>query len=71
VPGQRPDPQPVAVLDDEVELGEVVDVDEPLGPGEPQLHHRQQAVPAGDERVAHAGGAGVVERCRDLHGRTP
>jgi DNA-binding transcriptional LysR family regulator len=27
----------------------VVDVDEELGSGEPQLHHRQQAVPAGDD----------------------
>ena len=39
----------VALAADEVELGQVVDVDQPLGPGQPELHHRQQAVPAGDD----------------------
>ena len=59
---------------------EVVDVDERLGPGEAQLHHRQQAVPAGDEpglgavlleqreRVVDAGGPFVLERRWYLHG---
>ena len=49
------------------------------GAGEAQLHHRQQAVPAGDEprlrsvafeqrqRVIHAGGALVLERRGYLH----
>ena len=31
------------------EVGEVVDVDQPRRAREPQLHHRQQAVPAGDD----------------------
>ena len=83
VPGQRADAQLVAVVGDVPQLGEVVDVDQPLGPGQPELHHRQQAVPAGDdpglgavafeefERVADAGGAHVVERSRYLHGAPP
>jgi hypothetical protein len=83
VPGERADPQDVRLLGDVPQLGDVVDVDQPLGPGEPQLHHRQQAVPAGDdaglgtvafeqfEHVGDAGGADVVERSRYLHGGTP
>ena len=83
VPGQGADPQPVAVDGDVPQFGEVVDVDQPLGPGQPELHHRQQAVPAGDdpglgavsfeefEDVVDAGRAHVVERGRYLHGGTP
>ena len=83
VPGERTDAQDVGVLGDVPQLGDVVDVDEPLGPREPELHHRQQAVPTGDDaglgpvafeqlqRVADAGGADVVERSRYLHGGTP
>ena len=52
---------------------------EVLEVGQPQLHHRQQAVAAGDEPrpvaepveqadgVVDAGGAFVLERCRNLH----
>ena len=80
VAGHRPDPQLVALEADVGELaGEVVDVDEVLGPGEAQLHHREQRVAAGDEPrlgselleqgdgVADAGRALVPERCRCLH----
>ena len=49
VAGQRADPDLAALLADVGELGEVVDVDQVLGAGEPQLHHRQQAVAAGDD----------------------
>ena len=58
---------------------QVVDVDQVLEVGQPQLHHRQQAVTARHEpgRVTeavqqpdgliHAGRALVLERCRNLH----
>jgi len=49
VPGECADPDLVALLAYEVQLREVVDVDQVLGAGQPQLHHRQQAVPAGDD----------------------
>ena len=49
--GQRADPDLAALLADVRELREVVDVDQVLGIREPQLHHRQQAVPAGDDRA--------------------
>jgi hypothetical protein len=81
--GQRTDAEHVGLLGDVPHLRDVVDVDQPLGPGQPQLHHRQQAVPAGDdaglgamafeqfEHVPDAGGADVVEWSRYLHGGTP
>ena len=59
---------------------QVVDVDEVLQVGEPQLHHRDQAVAAGDQprlvaepveegdRVVDAGGSLVLERRGNLHG---
>ena len=49
VAGHRADAQLVAVDADVGQLGEVVDVDEHLGPGQAELHHRQQAVAAGDQ----------------------
>ena len=74
------DPHLVALLADVPELaGERVDVHEVLRRREPQLHHRQERVPAGQqsgvgpkprqqvERVLDAGGALVLERSRDLH----
>jgi hypothetical protein len=79
VPGHRADGQLLAVDQDVVQVGEVVDVDERLGPGQPQLHHRQQGVPAGHqacsvappaqqvERVVHARGLLVLEVCWYLH----
>ena len=49
VPRQRPDADLAGVLADVGQLGELVDVDQVLGVGQPQLHHRQQAVAAGDD----------------------
>ena len=46
VTGQGADAQLVAVERDEGQLGQAVDVDQQLGLGQPQLHHRDQAVPA-------------------------
>ena len=79
VPGERADPQ-LALLDPQVaELGEVVDVDQRLGLGQAELHHRDQAVPAGQhpglrpelgqqrERVADAGRALVLKVRGYLH----
>ena len=75
--------QLVALDPDVGEVGEVVDVDEHLGPGQAQLHHRQQAVAAGDEPglgavaleqregVVDAGGPLVLERCGYLHVSPP
>jgi hypothetical protein len=60
--------------------GEAVDVDQVSGGRQPQLHHRQQRVAAGQDpgfgaelaqqvqRVVDAGGALVLKRCWDLHG---
>src|SRR5690606_17596815 len=59
---------------------QVVDVDEVLGVRQPQLHHRQQAVAAGDQPglvtepgqqpdgVLDAGRTLVLDRRRHLHG---
>ena len=47
--GHRADTQLIPVAENEVEFEQVVDVDEPFGPGKPELHHRQQAVPASDD----------------------
>ena len=49
VAGERADADLAVLLADVGELREVVDVDQVLGAGEPQLHHRQQAVAAGDD----------------------
>ena len=49
VAGERADADLVALLADVGELGEVVDVDQVLGVRQPELHHRQQAVAAGDD----------------------
>ena len=83
VAGHRPDGDGRAVETDVGQVGQVVDVDQHLGPGEPQLHHRQQAVAAGDEpglrsvafqqgeRVVNGAGTLVVERRGCLHGEPP
>ena len=81
VAGHRADDEVVAVDGDRAELaGQIVDVDQVLRPGEAELHHRQQAVPAGDharlraelleerDRMVDAGGTFVGERCWNLHG---
>jgi hypothetical protein len=44
VPGERADADLGPRVADVRQLGEVVDVDQVLGVGQPQLHHRQQAV---------------------------
>ena len=68
------------VLADVGEVGQVVDVDQVRGLGEPQLHHREQAVAAGDDprlraeplerrdRALDAGRTLVLEWRRGLHG---
>ena len=76
----RADPYDVAVGLDEAEgVVQVVDVDEVLRGGQPELHHRQQAVPPGDhpgllaqpleepDGVLDAGGPGVLDRRGHLH----
>ena len=50
VPAERADPEAaVGVLLVVVEAGQVVDVDEQLGAGEPELHQRHQALAAGQD----------------------
>ena len=68
----RADADLVAVLADVAELGQVVDVDQVLGRRQAQLHHRQQAVPAGDERAprARAARAAPARRRRWTPART-
>ena len=81
VPGHRPDPDLVGPDPDVAELVvEVVDVDDVLEVGQPQLHHRQQAVSARDQpglvtqplqesdRLVDARGPRVLEGRRNLHG---
>ena len=80
---QRPDPDLVALLADVGELAQVVDVDQVLGVRQAQLHHRQQAVPAGDDprlgaeplqrgdRALDAGRALVLKRGGGLHELAP
>ena len=80
VAGHRADPDVVGLDADVAELAvQVVDVDQVLRRGQPELHHRQQAVaPCHQpglrtqplqqvERVVDARGALVLERCRHLH----
>ena len=47
---------------DVVELGEAVDVDEQLGPREPQVQHRHEALAAGEHRRGLARAAGAPRR---------
>ena len=67
------------LLADVVEVLKIVDVDEVLWRREPELHHRQETVTAGDqpglgpeplqqrERVVDGGRALIFERSRYLH----
>lgn len=79
MPGQGANAQLVPVAEDEVEFEEVVDVNQPFGPGQAEFHHGQQAVPSGyDTRlgavarekfksIADRAGPHVVEGSRNLH----
>jgi hypothetical protein len=49
VAGGGADHQVVAVSPDAGQLAQAADVDKDRGIGEPQLHHRQQRVPAGQQ----------------------
>ena len=79
--GHRADDEIVTVDGDRTQLADqIVDVDQVLRSGEAELHHREQAVPAGDharvraelleerDRMVDAGRAFVRERCWNLHG---
>src|SRR5207253_7205408 len=77
VPGQRADAELAAEFFDVGEFGQAVDVDQYAGLGQPQLHHRDEAVAAGQhavvrpaqqrQRVLDAAGALVLDVRRDLH----
>jgi len=73
---ERADRDPVPGVADVAELAEAADVDEEAGPGEAELHQRQQGMPAGEELrvttraeqpdgVLDGAGQLVVERGRD------
>src|SRR5690606_37174986 len=80
--GPRADRDLVAVDPDVLQLGELADVDDQLGRGQPQLHDRQQRVPAREQRgvlavllqqgegPVHGLGARVVESDGD-HAELP
>ena len=79
VAGERADADLALLLANVGELVQIVDVDQVLGVREPQLHHRQQAVPACDDarlgpealqrrdHALHARGTLILERCGSLH----
>ena len=77
VPGQGADAQLAAGQPDEGELGQLVDVDEHFGLGQPQLHHRDDAVAARHDtgvgpaqqrqRMLDAGRPLVFDLRGDLH----
>ncbi len=79
VADHRSDGQVVPVHPDQRQLAEAVDVDEGFGLGQPQFHHRQQAVSARHhpclgavpceqlDRLLEAGGPLVLECSRNLH----
>src|SRR5258706_15819193 len=60
---QRADPQPVAVDGDAVEIGEAVDVDQVVGPGEPHVEHRGKTLAAGDDLGVIAPYRQALQRC--------
>ena len=83
VPGHGADPE-LAVGDLDIrQVGQAVDVDQRLGLGQPELHHRDQAVSPGQDpglraepreqrqRVIHAGRLLVLDICRNLHAASP
>ena len=74
VAGERADGDVVAAVADVRQVGQPADVDEHRRLGEPQLHQRQQRVPAGEELgvVAVLGRAGEAPRrpSRPVRSRT-
>ena len=77
--GHGADHDLVAVAADALQPGDAVQVDQMFGGGEPKLHHRHQAVAAGQragfvaqcreqfDRIGHARGPVIAERARN-HG---
>ena len=56
--GHRADHDRVAVAADALQPGDAVQIDQMLGRGEPELHHRDQAVAAGQR-------AGLIAQGRE------
>jgi hypothetical protein len=83
VPGEGADAQVITGDPDVVQFGQIVDVDDAFGLGDPQPHHRDEAVPAGDQpglavvlveqvqRLLDAVRPGVVHGGGCLHARFP
>src|SRR5689334_23212076 len=79
VPGQRADAELAVVFFYEGEFGQAVDVDQYAGLGQPQLHHRDEAVAAGQhavvrpaqqrQRMLDAGRALILDMGRHLHSK--
>src|SRR4029077_4337342 len=64
---ERADPGPAAILCDPFELVQVADVDQPARLRQPELHHRDEAVAAGEDfgaLIARERGEGVAQRRR-------
>ena len=70
VTDQRPDVQLAVALLDAVESRDPVDVDQMRRRGEPKLHHRDQALPAG-EHLGVLAVRGEEQRERFVEGRPP
>ena len=63
--GQRADGDVAVFVTDVGKLGEPADVDEHLGNREPQLHQREQGMPAGQELSLVTGFGGEVDGLLD------
>jgi hypothetical protein len=84
VPGHRADTDLCGLHPDVAQLAvEIVDVDQVFRVGQPELHHRKQAVAAGEEpggapqplqqpeSMIDTGGTLVFQRGRNLHATPP